>query len=65
MMFGSRLFTDLHNMLLNTLAPQTARMSVHSIHPITRPTTLTLEVQASQAKALEGNQGFWTLSWGA
>jgi hypothetical protein len=46
-MFGSQLFTDLHDMLLDTLTPQTARMSVHWIHPIARPTTLTLEVQGS------------------
>ena len=38
----------------DTPATQMARMSVHSIHPITNATTLTLEVQGSQAQALQG-----------
>jgi hypothetical protein len=36
---------------------QKARVSVHPIHLITKATTLTLEVQGSQARALQENQG--------
>jgi hypothetical protein len=38
----------------DTPATQMARMSVHSIHPITRAAALTLEVQGSQAQASQG-----------
>jgi hypothetical protein len=49
MIFGSRLLIDLHDTIMDILASQTARMSVHSMHSITTPTTLTLEVQGSHA----------------
>lgn len=40
------------------LAPQTACMSVHPIHPITKAITLTLEVQGLYAWALQGIKNY-------